>query len=57
MVAILAIRQRSMISYAASGNNQLLQAATMYAASAFGTPTSPAAPEMRRRATAEQIKR
>src|SRR5204862_4052254 len=47
---------RSTISKAASGNNQLLQAATTYAASALGTPTRPAVPEMRRRATAEQIK-
>ena len=30
---------RSMLSKAASGNNQLLQAATTYAASALGTPT------------------
>ena len=30
---------RSTISEAASGNNQLLQAATTYAASALGTPT------------------
>jgi hypothetical protein len=47
---------RSINSNAASGINQLLQAATMYAPSGLGTPTSPAAPEISRSATAEQIK-
>src|SRR5262249_3913958 len=48
--------KRSTISYAARGNSQLLQAAKMYACSGLGIPTSPTAPEIRRRATAEQIK-
>jgi CheY-like chemotaxis protein len=48
--------KRSTISQAARGNSQLLQAAMMYAYSGLGTPMSPAVPEIRRRATAEQIK-